>query len=101
MGGRMEIENPDMTNWSNMAHKLDGFTEHVKIALIGKYTGLQDSYLSVIKSLKVSGSDFHAFGSFFYNCSTHIDLSMIIIVSLFFFFLFLYLKLLFISFERI
>lgn len=50
---KTEIENPDMRKWSDMAHRLDGFEEVVKIALIGKYTGLQDSYLSVIKSLKV------------------------------------------------
>jgi len=50
----MQIENPDMKSWSEMAHRLDGFEKDVKIALIGKYTGLQDSYLSVIKSLKVS-----------------------------------------------
>mmetsp|Transcript_5370 Transcript_5370/g.7824 ORF Transcript_5370/g.7824 Transcript_5370/m.7824 type:complete len:361 (+) Transcript_5370:140-1222(+) len=53
MDTRMEIESPDMKSWSEMAFKLDGFTKDVKIALIGKYTGLQDSYLSVIKSLKV------------------------------------------------
>ena len=37
-----------------MAFKLDRFEEDVKIVIVGKYTGLQDSYLSVIKSLKVS-----------------------------------------------
>ena len=35
-----------------MAHELDGFEEEVNIALVGKYTGLQDSYLSVLKALK-------------------------------------------------
>jgi CTP synthase len=54
LGNMMQIENPNMKSWSEMAHRLDGFTKDVKIALIGKYTGLQDSYLSVIKSLKVS-----------------------------------------------
>ena len=54
LGSRMQIENPDMKSWSEMAHCLDGFAKDVKIALIGKYIGLQDSYLSVIKSLKVS-----------------------------------------------
>lgn len=48
----MKIENPDMKKWSDMAHAVDKFTESVQIALIGKYNGLQDSYLSVIKSLK-------------------------------------------------
>ncbi|ACI64907.1 CTP synthase [Thalassiosira pseudonana CCMP1335] len=41
-----------MTDWARMAFKLDGFEEEVKIVIVGKYTGLQDSYLSVIKSLK-------------------------------------------------
>eukprot|EP00956_Cyclotella_meneghiniana_P044878 scaffold341118_cov99-Cyclotella_meneghiniana.AAC.3 len=41
-----------MTDWARMAFKLDGFEKEVKIVLVGKYTGLQDSYLSVIKSLK-------------------------------------------------
>jgi hypothetical protein len=43
-----------MIDWARMAFKLDGFKELVKIVIVGKYTGLQDSYLSVIKSLKVS-----------------------------------------------
>lgn len=43
---------PDLKRWSQMAFQLDGFNKNVKIAIIGKYTGLQDSYLSVIKSLK-------------------------------------------------
>jgi CTP synthase len=46
-------DHPDMRSWSTMAHDLDSFTVPVSIALIGKYTGLQDSYLSVIKALKV------------------------------------------------
>ena len=50
---RMNLDHPDMHKWSEMAFCLDGLTEKVSIALIGKYTGLQDSYLSVIKSLKV------------------------------------------------
>lgn len=35
-----------------MAESIDGFTEPVRIALVGKYTGLSDSYLSVLKALK-------------------------------------------------
>jgi CTP synthase len=52
LGDKIEVQNPDMNNWSAMAHGIDGFTESVKIALIGKYNGLQDAYLSIIKSLK-------------------------------------------------
>jgi CTP synthase len=43
---------PDLGAWDEMARQLESFDETVKIALIGKYTGLQDSYLSVIKALK-------------------------------------------------
>ena len=42
-----------MIDWTRMAFKLDLFGESVRIVIVGKYTGLQDSYLSVIKSLKV------------------------------------------------
>ena len=42
-----------MVDWTRMAFKLDLFGESVRIVIVGKYTGLQDSYLSVIKSLKV------------------------------------------------
>lgn len=41
-----------MTKWSEMAHAIDALEDVVTIALVGKYTGLQDSYLSVIKALK-------------------------------------------------
>lgn len=43
---------PDLGEWRQMAIELESFDQVVKIALIGKYTGLQDSYLSVIKALK-------------------------------------------------
>ena len=49
----MELSHPDMAQWKDMAHQVDSFTDSVSIALIGKYTGFQDSYLSVIKNLKV------------------------------------------------
>jgi CTP synthase len=41
-----------LSPWRELALSVDSFTEDVRIALVGKYTGLQDSYLSVIKSLQ-------------------------------------------------
>ena len=38
--------------WKQMAHDLDEMEEVVRIAMVGKYTGLSDSYLSVSKSLQ-------------------------------------------------
>ena len=41
-----------LDDWAKMAHHVDGLTDVVKIAMVGKYTNLSDSYLSVIKSLQ-------------------------------------------------
>ncbi|MGB0265574.1 MAG: glutamine hydrolyzing CTP synthase [Candidatus Poseidoniaceae archaeon] len=38
--------------WEKMAYNLDKMDEEVRIAMVGKYTGLSDSYLSVSKSLQ-------------------------------------------------
>jgi CTP synthase len=43
---------PALAKWREIAEVVDTMTEEVRIALVGKYTGLQDSYLSVIKSLQ-------------------------------------------------
>jgi CTP synthase len=43
---------PDLREWTTFAESVDTASETITIALIGKYTGLQDSYLSVIKALR-------------------------------------------------
>ncbi|GAX23448.1 CTP synthase [Fistulifera solaris] len=43
---------PGLTSWTVMAKSIETATQEVTIALIGKYNGLQDSYLSVIKALR-------------------------------------------------
>ena len=55
LGLEMMADSPDLTEWSKIAHIVDSATEKVDIAIVGKYTGLQDAYLSVIKSLKHAG----------------------------------------------
>lgn len=42
---------PDISSWSQMAHNIDSATETVSIAIVGKYNGLSDSYLSIMKGL--------------------------------------------------
>ena len=44
----------DLAAWRAMAESIETFTEAVTIALVGKYTNLQDAYLSVYKALKHS-----------------------------------------------
>merc|ERR1712226_1581808 len=43
---------PDLSSWIDMAKSIESAKDSVTITLIGKYTGLQDSYLSVIKALR-------------------------------------------------
>ena len=45
---------PLLDDWRAMADKVDQLEEEVNIAMVGKYTGLSDSYLSVIKALQHS-----------------------------------------------
>jgi len=49
---KLQIEQPDLSQWAKLARDVDLPEIEVHIALVGKYTGLQDSYLSVIKSLQ-------------------------------------------------
>ena len=48
------VDAPDLRSWKEMAHIVDSFKEKVEIAIVGKYVGLQDSYLSLTKALKHS-----------------------------------------------
>ena len=41
-----------MSRWEAMADRVDNLGDDVHIAMVGKYTGLTDSYLSVIKGLE-------------------------------------------------
>jgi len=41
-----------LAEWRKMALHLDTLKQEVRIAMVGKYTGLSDAYLSVIKSLQ-------------------------------------------------
>jgi CTP synthase len=45
---------PSLKNWIDLVQKIKTKRESLKIALVGKYTGLDDSYLSVIESLKIA-----------------------------------------------
>ncbi|XP_052155496.1 uncharacterized protein LOC127773468 isoform X4 [Oryza glaberrima] len=42
---------PKLTEWTERASKFDKLKTPVRIAMVGKYTGLSDSYLSVLKAL--------------------------------------------------
>ncbi|MFG6374114.1 MAG: CTP synthase [Oscillospiraceae bacterium] len=46
---------PDLTEWATMVHRAKKATDHVKIALVGKYVALHDAYLSVVEALTHGG----------------------------------------------
>ncbi|MBI2453475.1 CTP synthase [Candidatus Peregrinibacteria bacterium] len=45
---------PNLKSWENLVKKIHANSEEIKIALVGKYTGLDDAYISVIESLKIA-----------------------------------------------
>lgn len=49
---------PNMKEWEEGKRRHDAAKETVQIALVGKYTGLEDAYLSVIEAIK-SAAVFH------------------------------------------
>lgn len=46
---------PDLDKWRQMVDRLLEAEEGVKVAIIGKYTKLQDAYLSIVEALKHAG----------------------------------------------
>ena len=55
----LELESiePKNENWSEMINKIKNISGSVKIAIVGKYMQLHDSYLSVSESLRHGGYD--------------------------------------------
>lgn len=52
----LDVPQADMREWTNMVdHIKHGLTKEVKIAMVGKYTDLQDAYISVNESLRHAG----------------------------------------------
>ncbi|KAL1558323.1 CTP synthase (glutamine hydrolyzing) [Salvia divinorum] len=42
---------PNLQEWTDRAETFDNLTNSVRIAMVGKYVGMADSYLSVVKAL--------------------------------------------------
>jgi len=45
---------PNLKEWETLVEKIHAKKDTLNIALVGKYTGLDDAYLSVIESLKIA-----------------------------------------------
>src|SRR3954449_1995203 len=49
-------EKPDLSDWEAMVRRRDAAEKVVRIAMAGKYTQLEDAYLSVIEALEHAGT---------------------------------------------
>ena len=47
---------PDLAEWTALVQRINGVHKTVQIALVGKYTGLHDAYLSVAEALFHAGT---------------------------------------------
>ena len=54
----IETDKPDLSDWEALVKRYERATDIVRIGLVGKYTQLEDAYLSVIEALGHSGA-FH------------------------------------------
>jgi CTP synthase len=52
----IQTESPDLSAWEALVKRYDGLEDVVKIGLVGKYTKLEDAYLSVIEALGHGGA---------------------------------------------
>lgn len=46
---------PDLTEWSNMVHRMKHAERKVTVGVVGKYVSLPDAYLSITESLRHAG----------------------------------------------
>jgi len=56
IGKKLNLGNikPNLKEWQEIVTKIKAKKEKLRIALVGKYTGLDDSYLSIVESLKIA-----------------------------------------------
>jgi CTP synthase len=52
---RLPETEPDLTEWRALVERIEGATDSVTIAVVGKYVDLRDAYLSVIEALRHGG----------------------------------------------
>ena len=52
---KLPCPEPDLSDWREMVEAMKSSDKTVRIALVGKYTQLHDSYLSVVEALKHGG----------------------------------------------
>lgn len=51
----LKITKSDLSNWEDLINRVNNLDKEIEIALVGKYTELEDAYLSVKEALKSAG----------------------------------------------
>jgi CTP synthase len=51
---KLKKRDPNLTEWKKVVRMIKAKKTTLKIAMVGKYTGLEDAYISVIESLKIA-----------------------------------------------
>jgi len=54
---KLQERKPDLTDWIKFVEKIKNPTRNIKIAMVGKYTKLKDSYISIIEALKHAAAE--------------------------------------------
>jgi CTP synthase len=53
---KLKFKEPKLDEWEDFVNKIKNPKKEVKVAMIGKYTKLKDSYISIIEALRHSGA---------------------------------------------
>ncbi len=54
----LDYREPDLSDWMSYVEKLKNPKKNIKIYMIGKYTKVRDSYVSIIEALKHASAEF-------------------------------------------
>jgi len=52
----LETKSPDLSGWENFVERIVNPSKEVEIAIVGKYTGLKDAYMSIDEALTHAGA---------------------------------------------
>ncbi len=52
---KLDAPPAEMTEWTELVHRVQNLSKKVRIALVGKYVSLQDAYLSIAEALRHAG----------------------------------------------
>ena len=55
----LEDREPDLGKWEEFVSKLKSATKEVRVAMVGKYTKLKDSYISIIEAIRHASAYLH------------------------------------------